>query len=61
MEYEQVVGSTNKLLGKHPHNRPHTLGNSLQASGIDENVTINDFSGRPQIMLPFVRPTPKLT
>jgi len=59
MEHGQVVGSTNKL-GEHPHERPLTP-NDLWATvykhlDIDQNATINDYTGRPQMLLPFGKP-----
>jgi hypothetical protein len=63
MEHGQVVGSTNAK-GEHPHDRPLTP-NDLWATvyrhlGIDQNATINDFSGRPQHLLPFGKPIREL-
>jgi hypothetical protein len=63
MEHGQVIGSTNAK-GEHPHDRPLTP-NDLWATvyrhlGIDQNATINDFSGRPQHLLPFGKPIREL-
>jgi hypothetical protein len=63
MEHGQVVGSTNKL-GEHPHDRPLTP-NDLWATvykhlDIDQNATINDYTGRPQLLLPFGKPIREL-
>ena len=64
MEHGQVVGSTNAK-GEHPHDRPLTP-NDLWATvykhlGIDQNATINDYTGRPQLLLPFGTPIRELT
>jgi len=63
MRHGQVVGSTNAL-GEYPKTRPLTP-NDLWATvyrhlGIDPLATINDFSGRPQILLPFGEPIKEL-
>ena len=63
MQHGQVVGSTNAK-GEHPHDRPLTP-NDLWATvykhlGIDQNATINDYSGRPQLLLPFGKPIREL-
>lgn len=63
MDHGQVVGSTNKL-GEHPHDRPLTP-NDLWATvykhlDIDQNATINDYTGRPQLLLPFGKPIREL-
>lgn len=64
MEHGQVVGSTNAK-GEHPHDRPLTP-NDLWATvykhlGIDQDATINDYTGRPQLLLPFGNPIRELT
>ena len=63
MEHGQVVGSTNAR-GEHPHDRPLTP-NDLWATvyrhlGIDQNAAINDYTGRPQHILPFGKPIREL-
>lgn len=63
MDHGQVVGSTNSL-GEHPHDRPLTP-NDLWATvykhlGIDQHATINDYTGRPQMLLPFGKPIREL-
>ncbi|QDU92353.1 DUF1501 domain-containing protein [Lignipirellula cremea] len=63
MQHGQVVGSTNSN-GEHPHDRPLTP-NDLWATvykhlGIDQDATIADYSGRPQLLLPFGKPIREL-
>ena len=63
MEHGQVVGSTDKL-GAHPKDRPLTP-NDLWATvykhlGIDQYAAINDYTGRPQHLLPFGQPIREL-
>ena len=63
MEHGQVIGSTNAK-GEHPHDRPLTP-NDLWATvykhlGIDQDATINDYTGRPQLLLPFGEPIREL-
>ena len=64
MRHGQVIGSTNAK-GEHPHDRPLTP-NDLWATvykhlGIDQDATINDYTGRPQLLLPFGKPIRELT
>jgi hypothetical protein len=64
MEHGQVIGSTNKK-GEHPHDRPLTP-NDLWATvykhlGINQGATITDYTGRPQMLLPFGEPIRELT
>ncbi|MFT5528004.1 MAG: hypothetical protein ACI9HK_005991, partial [Pirellulaceae bacterium] len=63
MEHGQIVGSTNSK-GEHPHDRPLTP-NDLWATvynhlGINQDATIPDFTGRPQLLLPFGKPIREL-
>jgi hypothetical protein len=63
MRHGQVIGSTNDK-GEHPHDRPLTP-NDLWASvykhlGINQHATINDYTGRPQHLLPFGEPIREL-
>lgn len=63
MRHGQVVGSTNDK-GEHPHDRPLTP-NDLWATvykhlGISSDSTINDYTGRPQHLLPFGEPIREL-
>ena len=63
MQHGQVVGSTNDK-GEHPHDRPLTP-NDLWATvykhlGINQDATINDYTGRPQLLLPFGEPIREL-
>ena len=63
IEHGQVIGSTNKK-GEHPHDRPLTP-NDLWATvykhlGINQDATINDYTGRPQLLLPFGEPIREL-
>lgn len=64
MQHGQVVGSTNDK-GEHPHDRPLTP-NDLWATvykhlGINQDATITDHTGRPQLLLPFGKPIRELT
>ncbi len=64
MRHGQVVGSTNAL-GEHPHERPLSP-NDLWASvyrhlGINQDATIVDHNGRPQLLLPFGEPIRELS
>ncbi|QDU96592.1 DUF1501 domain-containing protein [Lignipirellula cremea] len=63
MRHGQVIGSTNDK-GEHPHDRPLTP-NDLWATvykhlGIDQDATITDYTGRPQMLLPFGEPIREL-
>ncbi len=63
MRHGQVVGSTNAR-GEHPHDRPLTPAD-LWATvyrhlGIDQNATIDDHTGRPQLLLPSGEPIREL-
>jgi hypothetical protein len=63
IEHGQVIGSTNAK-GEHPHDRPLTP-NDLWATvykhlGIDQDATITDHTGRPQLLLPFGEPIREL-
>jgi hypothetical protein len=63
MQHGQIVGSTNDK-GEHPHDRPLTP-NDLWATvykhlGINQDATINDYTGRPQLLLPFGEPIREL-
>jgi len=63
MDHGQVVGSTTSK-GEHPDTRPLTP-NDLWATvyrhlGIDQNATIDDYTGRPQLLLPFGKPIEEL-
>ena len=63
MRHGQVIGSTNAK-GEHPHDRPLTP-NDLWATvykhlGIDQDATITDYNGRPQLLLPFGKPIREL-
>lgn len=63
MRHGQVVGSTNDK-GEHPHDRPLTP-NDLWATvykhlGINQHAAINDYTGRPQHLLPFGEPIREL-
>ena len=63
MEHGQVIGSTTAK-GEHPDERPLTP-NDLWATvyrhlGIDQNATIEDYTGRPQLLLPFGEPIAEL-
>jgi hypothetical protein len=63
MQHGQVVGSTTAK-GEHPKDRPLTP-NDLWATvykhlGIDQNATIDDYTGRPQLLLPFGEPIREL-
>ncbi|MFT7641074.1 MAG: hypothetical protein ACI9G1_002818 [Pirellulaceae bacterium] len=64
IQHGQVIGSTNSK-GEHPHDRPLTP-NDLWATvykhlGIDQDATITDYAGRPQLLLPFGKPIRELT
>jgi hypothetical protein len=63
MQHGQVVGSTTSK-GEHPHDRPLTP-NDLWATvyrhlGINQDATIPDYTGRPQLLLPFGEPIREL-
>lgn len=63
MDHGQAVGSTNAM-GEHPAERPLTP-NDLWATvyhhlGIDQNATLLDHTGRPQLILPFGEPIREL-
>jgi uncharacterized protein (DUF1501 family) len=63
MQHGQVIGSTNDK-GEHPHDRPLTP-NDLWATvykhlGINQDATITDYTGRPQLLLPFGEPIREL-
>ncbi|MFM7844490.1 MAG: DUF1501 domain-containing protein [Planctomycetota bacterium] len=63
MRHGQVIGSTNDK-GEHPVDRSLTP-NDLWATvykhlGIDQNATITDYTGRPQLILPFGEPIREL-
>ncbi|QDU92292.1 DUF1501 domain-containing protein [Lignipirellula cremea] len=63
MQHGQVIGSTNAK-GEHPHDRPLTP-NDLWATvykhlGINQDATITDYTGRPQMLLPFGEPIREL-